>query len=265
MVKLSVNLNKIALVRNSRGEGIPDLKHFAELVLNSEAVGITLHPRPDARHVTSSDVLQISKLISTHHANKELNLEGNPFTRPNKDYLGFLNIVEKALPHQVTLVPDQNHQLTSYYGWDLKENFTKLQKVVERLKKKNIRVSLFLDHKVKNLSLAKKLGADRIEIHTGYFAKNFSTKNQEKALLGYEKIAEKAKSLNLGLNAGHDLNLANLALFLKQVRGVQEVSIGHALVAESLARGFSRVLGDYLKLIKEVESGGNGGSGLGMS
>ena len=255
MTNLSVNLNKIALIRNSRGEGMPDLNHFAELVLKSAAIGVTLHPRPDARHATSHDVFQIKEMIVAKYPDKELNLEGNPFAKPNENYIGFLNMVEEALPHQVTLVPDEDHQLTSNHGWELKSNFTKLEKVIRKLKEKKLRVSLFLDHQVENLSLAKELGADRVEIHTGHFAKNFSSKHQDQVLRQYMKIAEEVNLLDLGLNAGHDLNLLNVALFVQKVAKLAEVSIGHALICESLEKGFQKVLNDYLTLL------GKGGAG----
>ncbi len=249
--ELSVNLNKIALLRNSRGEGEPDLGKFAKVVLGSAAGGITLHPRPDLRHATFKDVMLIKNLIKKDYPHKELNVEGNPEAKKTTSYPGFLNILEASLPDQATLVPDNKTQLTSHYGWDLKKKFSYLKRIIHFLKDKNIRVSLFLDHKVKNFSLLKDLKPDRIELHTGYYALKYPTNEREIVLNKYATLVEKAKKLGISANAGHDLNQENLGAFLKRIPEIKEVSIGHAFVSESLVHGFSNTLMDYLNIIKE--------------
>ncbi len=250
LTNLSVNLNKIALIRNSRGENTPDLLHFSTLVLKSKAIGITLHPRPDERHITAQDVYAIKKLVASF-SDKELNLEGNPFSRPQKNYPGFLTMVEKAQPNQVTLVPDNKSQLTSHYGWDLKKNFTRLKKIIHWFKEKNLRVSLFLDEKAKNLKLLPLLKADRVELHTGSYAQSFSTPQKKATLKKYQILIEKIEKLGLGLNAGHDLNATNLEAFLKANKTIKEVSIGHALISESLEEGFKKTLENYLQITQK--------------
>ena len=249
MIALSVNINKIALIRNSRPGDNPNLLAYAQDCIRYGAHGITIHPRPDQRHIRASDCA----ILKNHIGNVELNIEGNPFagfaasTRDDvSDYPGFMAIVEEVLPAQCTLVPDSNRQLTSDHGFDLKQDTNALQDIIARLKQKGMRVSLFMDADCEQISLAQQIGADRIELYTGPYA---WSDNPEASFSVYCQAAEHAKSLGLGINAGHDLNLQNLPRF-SRLPGLLEVSIGHALTIDSLHYGLEDTIKRYLEALK---------------
>ena len=251
MTKLSVNLNKIALIRNSREGENPNLLPFATAAINAGAGGITLHPRPDQRHIRPSDLTAIDDLLKNLRQKIELNIEGNPFAESNDSgYPGFDALVEKSSPDQVTLVPDNESQLTSDHGWELKKEHNLLAKTIEKYNSLKIRVSLFLDPDLTQIRLAKELGADRIELYTGPFAEVFqkSGANDRSTLDLFKKYCEAAAfagELGLGVNAGHDLNLHNLKMF-SSLPNLAEVSIGHAIVVDALHMGFTQTIKEYL-------------------
>lgn len=234
MTRLSVNINKIALLRNSRGANIPDVIQFAKDCEQYGAQGITVHPRQDERHITRKDVYQLSEIVKT-----EFNIEGYP----SED---FLKMVCEVKPAQCTLVPDAPGQLTSDHGWDtvLQEQF--LQETIARLHEKGIRVSLFIDPELKRLEAAIKTGTDRIEFYTGPYAHDFF-KDKKSAVHPFQEAAVYCKQLGLGINAGHDLNLDNLRYFKQHVVSLEEVSIGHALVRDCLYLGLENVIQLYLR------------------
>ncbi|MEM8527682.1 MAG: pyridoxine 5'-phosphate synthase [Bacteroidota bacterium] len=238
MTRLSVNINKVALLRNSRGGELPDLVKVAKDCEAFGAQGITVHPRPDERHIRYSDVPQLKEIVTT-----EFNIEGYPSP-------GFMKLVLDNPPHQCTLVPDSPEQLTSDHGWDTKKDAEFLTKIVAELKAKNIRVSLFLDAEEQYLEGAKTVGADRIEFYTGDYAKNYAA-DREKAVAAHRECAKLAQELGLGINAGHDLNLENLKYYAQEVEGLLEVSIGHALIADALYLGLEKTIGLYLGCLKE--------------
>lgn len=234
---LSVNLNKIALIRNSRPGNYPDVISFGQTCIAAGAGGLTVHPRPDQRHIRPSDVYGISKLVKSH-SGIEFNIEGNPFAEKIGDFPGFLQLVDDTRPEQCTLVPDTNSQLTSDHGFDLTKTADELAPVIEKLKAWGVRVSLFMDPDIQQISLAKALGVERIELYTGPYAdahKNQSA-NLEELFHTYKNAAIHAHSIGLGVNAGHDLNLENLPMF-RQIPNILEVSIGHALVVDALNMG----------------------------
>lgn len=239
MTVLSVNLNKIALLRNSRGRNFPDIEHFAEKALQNGAKGITLHPRPDQRHARYSDLYSMKPIVEKHHA--ELNVEGYPTEE-------FLDIICDVQPHQCTLVPDKPEQITSDHGWDADADADFLEPIINRLKNNNIRVSLFTDPNTHIISQCKKIGADRIELYTEQYAHNFHTKNREHITDIYAQAARHAHSIGLQVNAGHDLSLENLG-FLCTHCTIEEVSIGHALIVESLHQGFEETIQKYVSLL----------------
>ncbi|MGI1678179.1 MAG: pyridoxine 5'-phosphate synthase [Cellvibrionaceae bacterium] len=252
-IALSVNLNKIALIRNSREGNFPNVTEFAKLCLDAGADGITVHPRPDQRHIRPSDIKSIHALIKSY-PNREFNIEGNPFAEPlngsPENYPGFIELVRSALPHQCTLVPDNNTQLTSDHGFDLNKDGDKLIPIIEELKSLGVRVSLFMDPDCIQLDLAKKIGADRIEFYTGPYAALFNASDKDNFEKLFEKFyiaAEHANSIGLGINAGHDLNLENMPKFAT-IPGLQEVSIGHALTVDSLLMGMQEAVQKYLKI-----------------
>ena len=257
MINLSVNLNKIALLRNSREGENPDILDYAETSIESGAKGITLHPRPDQRHIRTEDVRRISALITSNHKDTELNIEGNPFTRPNDSgFKGFDEIITETVPTQVTLVPDDNNQLTSDHGWNLNQNGPALAPKIRQYQKLGCRVSLFLDPDMEQINKAKDIGADRIELYTGPFAQIFSERGPEHPLtknsfLKFNEASEFASKLGLAINAGHDLNLQNLKLF-SSLSHLAEVSIGHAIVTDSLKFGFVNTIKDYLNALKTL-------------
>lgn len=250
MTVLSVNLNKIALLRNSRDSNYPSVIHFARLALECGAGGITLHPRPDQRHVRPSDVNDVAKLLR-EFSGRELNIEGNPLAKPQGSYPGLLALVEAVKPQQCTLVPDTMSQLTSDHGFDLRVSRESLEPIIKQLRAWNVRISLFMDPDIEQIDLAKKLGADRIELYTGPYAET----QCEKLLETYRSAAKHAQNIGLGVNAGHDLNLDNLPAFLS-IPDILEVSIGHALTVDALNMGFETAVRAYHKLCLEAASNG---------
>jgi pyridoxine 5-phosphate synthase len=235
MTKLSVNINKIATLRNSRGHNTPDLIQVAKDCERFGAQGITVHPRPDERHIHYADVYNLKKIVTT-----EFNIEGNP--REKK----FIDLVLEIKPTQVTLVPDAGRQLTSDHGWDTIKNKEYLKELISVFKKTGIRTSIFIDADLKMIEGAKETGADRIELYTESYAKNFSA-DKEKAIKSFADAAKLAAQLNLGLNAGHDLNLENLQFFKKHLPNLLEVSIGHALISDALYFGLENTIMMYTR------------------
>ena len=239
MTKLSVNVNKVATLRNQRPQlNIPDLARAAKICLDAGAHGITVHPRPDHRHIRPDDVFQIAELLK-HYPKAEFNIEGNPFHE-------FMHFIEQVRPTQATLVPDSPGQSTSDHGWDVQANAERLLPVIRRIKEFGVRVSLFMDARPEHMELAKALGADRIELYTEPYAAAFA-RGERDAAEPYAAAAKRAYEVGLDVNAGHDLNLENLPPFLKKVPRVLEVSIGHALVADALEFGLSETVRKYLK------------------
>ena len=236
MTKLSVNINKIATLRNARGGSIPNVLKMATDIESFGAQGITVHPRPDERHIRYRDVFDLSKIIST-----ELNVEGNPIP-------SFIDLVLKAKPTQVTLVPDAEDAITSNAGWDTIKHTTFLKEIIQIFKKASIRTSIFVDPEVKIIEAAAAISPDRIELYTEAYAKQY-LKNPKKAIQYYLLASEKADELGLGINAGHDLNLENIGYFSKNIPNILEVSIGHALICEALYFGLENVIAIYLKKI----------------
>ena len=236
MTKLSVNVNKIATLRNARGEDYPNLVKTAKDIIKFGAEGITIHPRPDERHIKYSDAYDLKKNIST-----ELNIEGNPSKK-------FINMVCEVKPDQVTLVPDESDAITSNSGWDTVKNFDFLKDVVEEFKSNSIRVSIFIDPDSKMLEGAKKINADRVELFTGPYAKQYLT-DKSNAINRYIDCSEIANKIGIELNAGHDLNQQNLEFFTKNIVNLKEVSIGHALISESLYFGLESTIKSYLKIL----------------
>ncbi|HEX9450755.1 MAG TPA: pyridoxine 5'-phosphate synthase [Burkholderiales bacterium] len=245
MTKLSVNVNKVALLRNSRPLDIPGVEHIARLALDAGAHGITVHPRPDARHIRVEDVGALLKLVRGRGV--EFNIEGNPFHQ-------IMDVVRAVPPDQCTLVPDAPGAATSDHGWDLGRDRDRLQPIVAELKAMGIRVSLFMDADEHAMAAARAIGADRVELYTEPYARAFGTPGQDIALRRYKAAADAAGRGGLGVNAGHDLNRENLPLFLRSVPGVLEVSIGHALVADALEFGMARTVGLYLDAIRSGTS-----------
>jgi pyridoxine 5-phosphate synthase len=235
MAKLSVNINKIATLRNARGGNNPDLVKFAMDCEKFGAQGITIHPRPDERHIRYSDVYDLKKVITT-----EFNIEGNP--KEEK----FVELVLNNRPTQVTLVPDAENQLTSNHGWDTIKHQDYLKEIIATFKSKGIRVSIFVDPSIEMVEAAKTTGTDRIELYTESFAQHFH-QDKEKAIAPYIKAAQKAAELGLGLNAGHDLDLQNLAYFKQNAPNLVEVSIGHALICDALYYGIENTIQMYLR------------------
>ena len=246
-MKLSINLNKIALLRNARGENYPDLKYFANKAIDLGVDGLTLHPRPDHRHATSKDVIEISKIANNRGV--EFNLEGNPFSKPNNEFQGFCELVEIISPDQITLVPDSIDQITSDHGWMPGSHDDKLINVIKNLKKLSIssKISLFID-KIAGVEYASQMNVDSIEIHTGKFSKAID-RGDNSILIELSEIIERALNKNLLVNAGHDLNLNNLK-HLVAMGNINEVSIGHAVIIDSLHYGFEETIKKYLKIIR---------------
>lgn len=231
MTRLSVNINKIATLRNARGGNVPNVVKVAQDAEKFGAEGITVHPRPDERHIKYADVFDLKKVVST-----EFNIEGYP----NKS---FIDLVLTVKPHQVTLVPDPPDALTSNAGWDTKSNFEFLQEVINELKNNGIRTSIFMGTKLDLIELASKTGTDRIELYTEPYAANYHQK--EVAVKPFSIAAEHASKLGLGINAGHDLSLENLKYFAQNVPHLNEVSIGHALIADALYFGLENTINMY--------------------
>lgn len=234
MTKLSVNINKIATLRNSRGGNNPDVVKAAVDVQRFGADGVTVHPRPDERHIRYDDVRQIKKIITT-----EFNIEGNCTEQK------FIDLVLEVNPHQVTLVPDALGQLTSDHGWDTLKNKDFLRDMIGVFKKAGIRVSIFVDPVIEMIEGAALTGTDRIELYTESYAKQYSAGNREQAIVPYVGAAKKAKELGLGLNAGHDLDLHNLKFFKQHIPWLDEVSIGHALISDAIYLGLENTIQMY--------------------
>lgn len=243
MTKLSVNLNKIALVRNTRTLGIPSLVRAARIALGAGAQGITVHPRPDGRHVRGPDVRELADVLK-EWPQTEFNIEGNPFH-------GLLEFVREVRPAQCTLVPDETGAFTSDHGWDLARDADRLQPVIAEAKALGARVSLFMDPIPEAVALARGIGADRVELYTEPYAKAFGTPDEAAMLARYADTARAAQRAGLGVNAGHDLNCDNLPAFLSTVPGVLEVSIGHALIADALEFGLNETVKRYLLAIAQ--------------
>ena len=239
MTKLSVNINKIATLRNSRGGNNPDLIQAAIDIQNFGAEGITVHPRPDERHIRYADVYELKKIITT-----EFNIEGNP-----KEHK-FVDLVVANKPEQVTLVPDAEGQLTSDHGWDTKKNKEYLIEIISVFQKAGIRVSIFVDADIEMVIAAKETGTDRIELYTEGYAKQYAIGNKQQGIAGYITAAKKANELGIGINAGHDLDLKNLKYFSQNIPGLLEVSIGHALITDALYFGLENSVQLYKRQLQ---------------
>jgi pyridoxine 5-phosphate synthase len=247
MTVLSVNVNKIAVLRNSRGGHVPDVVRAARTCLDAGAHGITVHPRPDARHIRSDDVLALAALCREFGV--EFNLEGNPYAPPRAGYPGFHALCAQARPAQATLVPDGDAQLTSDHGFDFARDGDSLRPHIAALKVLGCRVSLFVDAGDVRIEQAAALGADRIELYTGPFADAFAAGDAATALAACAGSARRAQAVGLGVNAGHDLSQDNLAAFLAAVPEVLEVSIGHALIDDALYAGLAATVRGYLRIL----------------
>lgn len=239
-IALSVNVNKIATIRNARGGRLPDPVEAAKVAENAGANGITVHPRPDERHITKEDVKLLSKVVTT-----EFNMEGYPSD-------DFIDLVLSTKPHQVTLVPDPPDVLTSNNGWDCKEHGILLAEIIEIFHKSNIRTSIFLNPEPQQVQYAAKTGTDRIELYTEAFASTYPT-NPADAVEPYAATAKEAIGFGLGVNAGHDLNLDNLKFFVDNVPGVMEVSIGHALIGDAIYMGLNNAVRQYLLRLRKFD------------
>jgi pyridoxine 5-phosphate synthase len=243
---LSVNLNKVALVRNTRALGIPSVLVAANACLAAGAQGITVHPRPDARHIRAHDVSDLSALLAKDWPTIEFNIEGNPFHN-------LMDFVRELKPHQATFVPDSETQSTSDHGWSFPEDAERLRPLIAKAKALGVRVSLFMDPIAQQMAAAKEVGADRVELYTEGYAASRGTPDEEAVLARYVESARAAEAVGLGVNAGHDLSRDNLTAFLRAVRGVQEVSIGHAFIADALELGYAATTREYLRCIEEAQ------------
>jgi pyridoxine 5-phosphate synthase len=239
MTKLSININKIATIRNARGENTPNVVQVAIDCERFGAQGITVHPRPDERHITLKDVYDLKGVVKT-----EFNIEGFPDER-------FMKIIRDIQPAQATLVPDPPNVLTSNTGWDVIQNESFLKEILAELKEMGVRTSLFLNPELNQLERVKNVGADRIEFYTGPYAENY-TKNKEVAIREYVEVAKEVIKLGIGINAGHDLSLENLAYLIREIPEIDEVSIGHALISDALYLGLENTIQRYLY---EIEKG----------
>lgn len=237
MTKLSVNINKIATLRNARGGNVPNLLKVTSDLETMGAQGITIHPRPDERHIRYQDARDLKEIVTT-----EFNIEGNPIQK-------FIDLVLEVKPEQVTLVPDTVDAITSDAGWDTLKNKSFLQEVVKIFKEAGIRTSIFVDPVLKMIEGAKEVGADRVELYTETYAQGYKT-NREEVIRPFIESSFLASELQLGINAGHDLSLENIQFFHNSIPDLLEVSIGHALVAESLYKGFEAVIHSYLEKLK---------------
>jgi pyridoxine 5-phosphate synthase len=243
MTVLSVNLNKIALLRNSRGRDFPNVVDFARKFYDLGVRGITIHPRQDERHITRQDALNLGRLASDLR-NIELNIEGYPSEE-------FLKLVERVNPTQCTLVPDSPLQLTSDHGWDLTTHLDQVRDTCSRLNSAGIRSAIFLDPDKDQIRIAPKTSTNRIELYTEEYAATNGTKKNDQIFQKFKEVAMLAQELGLGVNAGHDLDLVNLSRFLG-IDGILEVSIGHALTVESIEKGMDEVIGKYLDICNQV-------------
>ncbi len=243
---LSVNVNKVALLRNTRHLGIPDVVRIAELALQAGADGITVHPRPDERHIRAHDVHDLAALMK-RWPQAEYNLEGNPFHN-------LMDFVRAVRPQQCTFVPDSEGQFTSDHGWDLRADGERVRPLIAQAHELGVRVSLFMDATPEAMELARQVGADRVELYTEPYAAAHGQPGQDAQLGRFASAARAALAAGLGVNAGHDLNRANLADFLRAVPGVQEVSIGHALIADALEYGIAETVRAYQRCIRDAEA-----------
>ncbi|MBC7610966.1 MAG: pyridoxine 5'-phosphate synthase [Polaromonas sp.] len=243
---LSVNVNKVALLRNTRHLGIPDVVRAARLCLEAGANGITVHPRPDERHIRSDDVFEIAAMMKDWPG-REFNIEGNPF----QNLMEFAHdLSARGLPlHQCTFVPDSEDQFTSDHGWSFPDDAERLKPLIAQVHARGVRVSLFMDPIPEAMAAAKAVGADRVEFYTETYARAWAESGKNQALDLFAQAARAAAAIDLGVNAGHDLNRDNLTEFLKAVPGVLEVSIGHALIADALELGYAATVKDYLRCI----------------
>lgn len=241
---LSVNLNKVALVRNTRHLGIPSVTRAATLCLQAGAHGITVHPRPDERHIRTHDVHELADLLKAW-PDREFNIEGNPF----HNLMGF---VRELRPQQVTFVPDSEGQFTSDHGWSFPADAERLRPLIDEARSLGVRVSLFMDAEPDQMAGAKAVGADRVELYTEPYAAAWHTPQRDAQLQRFQAAAQAALGAGLGVNAGHDLNRENLTAFLRTVPGVSEVSIGHALIADALELGYSATIADYNRCIADA-------------
>ena len=248
---LSVNLNKVALIRNSRDTIIPSVLDAARTCIKAGSSGITVHPRSDMRHIRPSDVYALSAMLKEENPHIEFNIEGNPFAGPEEEYPGFLELVRSVQPAQCTLVPDDPTQLTSDHGWNLTAESDRLQPIVHELQSLGIRVSAFMEPDLVQIRLAQQIGIDRIELYTGPYAEAYVTSAREEVFARFMKAAREAQEIGIGLNAGHDLNLDNLAHFC-QVPNLSEVSIGHAIISDALWMGLERVVAAYRAILDKT-------------
>ena len=249
-MKLSVNLNKIALLRNSRGSNTPSLEAYANKAISLGVDGLTLHPRPDHRHATSNDALNIGSLCK--EKSLEFNLEGNPFSQPKNEFLGFYELCLQAKPDQITLVPDGEGQLTSDSGWEPGFRDSELKSFIKKTNELTCRTSLFINADIQSVEYASDMNFDRIEIYTGPFA-HACSRDKTELQVNCDKIQHvitRAQDLGLGVNAGHDLSLDNIEL-LKECGPIDEVSIGHAIMTDSLKYGFDTTIMKYINIIRE--------------
>ncbi len=240
---LSVNVNKVALVRNTRHLGIPSVTRAALLCLQAGAQGITVHPRPDERHIRTDDVTELAALLQ-NWPEREYNIEGNPFHN-------LMDFIRSVRPHQATFVPDGEGQFTSDHGWNLAQDAERLRPLIAECRALGVRVSLFMDAIPEQMAAAKAVGADRVELYTEPYAAAWGTAEQAEQLERYRAAAQAALDAGLGVNAGHDLNRDNLAAFVRTVPGLQEVSIGHALIADALELGYAATVRAYLDCIQQ--------------
>ncbi|MGE8320815.1 MAG: pyridoxine 5'-phosphate synthase [Comamonas sp.] len=245
---LSVNLNKVALVRNTRHLGIPSVTRAARLCLEAGAQGITVHPRPDERHIRPDDVYKLAEVLATWPEPREFNIEGNPFHN-------LMDFVRELRPSQATFVPDSEGQFTSDHGWSFPQDAERLKPLIAECKALGVRVSLFMDPAPEQMAAAKAVGADRVELYTEPYAAAFGTAQQAAELRRYADAAKAAQQAGLGVNAGHDLSLRNLTPFVSQVPGVLEVSIGHAFVADALEIGYAEAVRAYLRCLEARPDG----------
>lgn len=253
MTTLSVNINKIATLRNSRGHDFPNVAQVAEDLIDMGAQGLTIHPRPDERHIRRKDAYDLSRLIRQFQNEKphlEFNIEGYPSD-------DFLKLIEEIRPEQATLVPDPPHVLTSNAGWNLTQSEFQLKPILSQLRSWNVRSSLFVDPQdngEQQFASLKRLKPDRIELYTEQYAKDFASGARESAVATYQTLAQEAHSRGIGINAGHDLNQQNLGFLIEKIPLILEVSIGHAFVVESLYSGFQTTLDNYHKILLQSEA-----------
>ena len=252
--RLSINLNKVALIRNSRDTTIPGIIEAAVTVIDAGAQGITVHPRPDMRHIRPSDVYDLAELLAKPaYSDIEFNIEGNPYAGPEDNgYPGFMELIAAVKPHQATLVPDDPSQLTSDHGWNLTDEADRLKPLVDKLNSIGVRVSCFMDTDQEQLARAQRLGADRIEFYTGPYADHYGSAEEDRILAEFAAAGVCASELGLGVNAGHDLNQNNLARFCAAVPAVAEVSIGHAIVSDALWFGFAATVKRYRSILDQA-------------